>query len=432
MSINTGESGSEPAVKATGQRTRELFFNPRDPNFHHYPYPHYQRLREMEPVHRSPWGVWFIGRYEHVRALLKDRRFSSQDVPGQLRRRNEMLKTRRVAANQPDNLDALIENSENWFAFLEGMEHVRLRKLVSSAFQKRQIDQMRLHIKESVAELLHDIDGREQFDLMADFAKPLPQRVIAHLLGLPAADTSQCVAWANVIGRIFDPLLSLEEYATLNQSSFEFMAYLRALIAQRRAVPQEDLISALIDAHDNEDRLSEAEIISTIIVMFAAGEETVVGLIGNGVLSLITHPEQRNLLLNDPGLAANAVEELLRYDSPFQMTSRTALEDVELDGKSIRKGDQIYVLLASANRDPAQFADPDKLDIERERPHHMSFADGVHFCVGAQLARIEAQEAFTALFQRYPHLALLPQELTYRDNTILRCLNELHVSTRVV
>ncbi len=410
--------------------TTGLFFNPRDPEFHAYPYLQYARLRELDPVHRSPWGVWFIAKYEHVRSVLKDRRFRSQDVPGQLRRRNHMLKTRRVTLNQPDNLDALIANSENWFAFLEGMEHARLRRLVSYAFQKRHIEQMRAGIRDCVTTLLDALEGRDHFDLMAEFAKPLPQHTIAHLLGVPSDDIARCVTWANMLSRIFDPLLSLDEYASLNEAAQEFMAYLRDLIALRRAAPRDDLVSALIEAHDNEDRLTENEIISTLTVMFTAGEETAVGLIGNGVLALTGHPQQRDLLRNHPELAANAVEELLRYDSPFQMTSRMALEDVELGGKSIRKGDQIYVLLGAANRDPAQFDNPDRLDIQRSRPHHMSFGDGLHVCVGAQLARMEVQEALVALLQRYPALDSPAQNLSYRKNAVLRCLNALQVTTQ--
>ncbi len=420
------EANAQTIVRPAPAKAAPLFFNPRDPEFNKNPYPHYQRLRDEDPVHRSPWGVWFLGKYEHVRGVLKDRRFSVQDVPGQLRKKNELLKTRRISPNQPDNLDALIANSENWFAFLEAPDHTRLRKLVSAAFQKRQVENMRARIRRCAEDLLAKVEGQDGMDAMVDYANLLPQNVIASLLGLPAEGFGQCVAWANVIGRIFDPLVSLEEYKALNQCSIEFMDYLRGLIAERRAHPLDDLISGLIEARDEEDRLSEAELISIIILNFGAGEETVVSLIGNGVLALMQHPEQRRHLMAHPELMPNAVEEILRYDAPLQMTSRTALADVEIGGKLIRKGDQVYVALGSANRDPEAFANPDTLDLERPRPHHMSFADGHHYCVGAQLARIEAQEAFSVLFERYPNLTMLPQELTYRDHTVLRCMNNLH------
>ncbi|MFC4161436.1 cytochrome P450 [Chitinimonas lacunae] len=404
-----------------------LFFNPRDPNFNLDPYPHYRRLREQDPVHRSPWGVWFVGRYEHVRTVLKDRRFRVQDVPGQLRRRNELLQRQRIVANQPDNLDALIANSENWFAFLEAPDHTRLRKLVSHAFQKRSVERMREHIRRCARDLLDRVRQRGEMDLMKDFASILPQNVIAYLLGIPASHFPQCVAWAEVIGRIFDPLVSLEEYARLNRDSIEFMDYLRGLVAERRREPQDDLISALIEARDEQDRLSEAELISIIILIFGAGEETVVSLLGNGSKALILHPEQQALLRARPELLPSAVDELLRYDAPLQMTSRTALEDVELGGKLIRAGDQVYVALGSANRDPDQYPDPDRLDIERERNHHMSFADGPHYCVGAPLARIEAEEAFRVLFELLPDLQILPHQQRFRDHTVLRCMTTLPV-----
>lgn len=418
------------SITTRPQGATELFFNPRDPDFNKNPYLHYKRLREQDPVHRSPLGTWFLGKYAHVRGTLKDKRFRVQDVPQQLRKKNEMLRNKRISPNQPDNLDALIANSENWFAFLEAPDHTRLRNLVSSAFQRRQVENMRAHIRRCANDLLDQVHGQDTFCMMESFSNLLPQRVIASLLGLPPEDFPRCVAWANVIGRIFDPLVSLEEYAALNQCSIEFMDYLRGLIAKRRLEPQDDLISALIEARDEGDRLSEAELVSIIIINFGAGEETVVSLLGNGCLALIQHPEQRRNLIERPDLMPNAVEEILRYDAPLQMTSRTALEDVEMGGKLIAKGDQVYVALGSANRDPEQFADPDRLDFERERPHHMSFADGHHYCVGAQLARIEAQEAFAAVLERYPNMAMQEQELTYRDHTVLRCMNNLHVRAR--
>jgi cytochrome P450 len=423
------ESRLVDAPRRSVAASPRLFFNPRDPSFNKNPYVHYKRLRDEDPVHRSPLGTWFLGKYAHVRGTLKDRRFSVQDVPGQLRKRNELLKTRRISPNQPDNLDALIANSENWFAFLEAPNHTRLRNLVSSAFHQRQVENMRARIRQCADELLDRVHGQDTVDLMADFANLLPQRVIATLVGLPPDDFPKCVAWANVIGRIFDPLVSLEEYADLNQCSIEFMDYLRSLIAQRRAEPEEDLISALIQARDKEDRLSEAELVSIIIINFGAGEETVVSMLGNGCLALMNNPEQCRHLMSKSELMPNAVEEILRYDAPLQMTSRTALEDVEIAEKVIRKGDQVYLALGSANRDPEQFEDPDTLNIERERPHHMSFADGHHYCVGAQLARIEGQEAFAAVFERYPNLTMLDQELTYRDHTVLRCMNHLYAVT---
>lgn len=421
-------SAVKSASRTPDVQRADLFFNPRDPDFNKDPYSHYRRLREEDPIHRSPFGVWFVSKHEHVRYVLKDQRFGVQDLAGQLRKKNEMLKTRKISPNQPDNLDALIANSENWFAFLEEPDHTRLRTLVSHAFQKRNVEKMRLSIRRCAEDLLDRVHSSGQMDVMADYACQLPQNVIATLLGIPQEDFPACVAWANVIARVLDPLVSLEEYAELNQSSIEFTHYLRGLIAKRRIEPQDDLISALIEARYGKSQLTDAELISTIIVSFAAGEETAVSLIGNGCLALMQNPAQRSLLIARPDLMPNAVEEILRYDAPAQMTSRTALEDVEIGGKRIRKGDQVYVAIGSANRDPERFENPDMLDFEREKIQHMSFGDGHHYCVGAQLARIEGQEAFAAIIARYPNLRMLPQELTYRNHMVLRCMNSLHAT----
>jgi cytochrome P450 len=403
-------------------------FNPRDPDFHKLPYPHYARLRDNDPIHRGQWGVWWVAKYQHVRAILKDKRFLVQDIPAKLRRRNQMLKTQRVSANQPDNIDALIENTENWFSFLDESAHGRLRKLVSSAFQKRQIDRMREHIRASAESLLDQLEGCAEFDLMQDFARKVPPRVIAQFLGVPEQDIERCTQWAHLVSRILDPMLSLEDYADMNQASQDFMAYLRELLQQRRIAPQDDLISALISARDNDDRLSEAEVISTLIFAFVAGEETAAALIGSTSLALMRNPAQRDLMVADMGLVAHAVEETLRYDSPFQMTSRTALEDVEIEGRQIRKGEQIYLFLGSANRDPEQFSEPDRYDLLRDRAHHIAFSDGAHFCVGAMLARIEVQESIAALFARFPALRLAGEEVRYCDNAVLRCLASMRVN----
>lgn len=419
---------SVPLARATTQPSSPgLFFNPKDPSFNKNPYPHYKRLREQDPVHRSPWGVWFLGKYEHVRGVLRDKRFSVQDVPGQLRRRSELLKTRRIMENQPENLDALVANSENWIAFLEAPDHTRLRNLVASAFQKRAVERMREEIRQCAVDLLDRVRGQGYMDLMKDYACVLPQHVIARLLGVPSEDFPQCVVWAEVIGRIFDPLVSLEEYARLNQCSIEFMAYLRKLVARRREEPRDDLISSLIEARDGQDRLSEDELISIIILIFGAGEETVASLIGNGSLALIQHPEHKEYLRKHPEILPSAVDELLRYDAPLQMTSRNALEDVELGGKLIRKGEQVYVVVGSANRDPDHYTEPDSLNLTRERNRHMAFADGHHFCVGAPLARLEGQEAFRVLFDMLPDLEVATDEFSYRDHTVLRSMVSLPV-----
>ncbi|WP_394821443.1 cytochrome P450 [Pendulispora albinea] len=418
-----------PRFPATSGVPKNLFFNPRDRAFNQNPYPHYERLRNEDPVHRSPFGVWFLGKYKHVREVLRNPSFSVQDVPGQLKRKNELLKTRKLVPNQPENLDALIANSENWFAFLEAPDHTRLRRLVTGAFHKHTVERLRGYVQSCAAAFLDPLMREGRMDLMQDFAVRLPQNVIAHLLGIPARDFPQCVAWAEVIGRIFDPLVSMEEYEALNRCSAAFMEYARGLIALRREDPQDDLISALIAARDDQDKLTEAELVSIILLNFGAGEETVVNLIGNGSLALIRHPDERAYLRSRPEIMPSAVEELLRYDAPLQMTSRTALKDYLIGDKHIKAGEQVYVALGSANRDPERFVNPTSLLLERENNQHMSFADGRHLCVGAGLARLEAQEAFKILLERMPDLRLVDPEadIAWRSHTVLRGMLSLPV-----
>lgn len=405
---------------ASSEVPSNLFFNPRDKRFNDNPYPYYKRLREEDPVHRSNLGVWFLGRYDHVRGVLKDPRFSAQDIPGQLRKKNELLQTRRIAADQPDNLDGLIANSENWFAFLEAPTHTRLRGLVTKAFERRAGELMRPYIRSCAKSLIEEALPNGRMDLMKDFGNVLPLRVIATTLGLPPKDFAKLVPWINTIARIFDPLLSLGQYAALNKASLEFMEYLKGLVEQRRIEPQEDLISALIEARDDKDQLTASELISVIIIVFGAAQETVATLIGNSGLALFRHPDHAKYLRENMHIMPQAIEELLRFDAPLQMTSRTALDDVEIGGKIIHKGDQLYIALASANRDPLRFANADEIIFEREKNHHLSFGSGHHICVGAPLARIEGQEALSVYLEMLPHAKLAIDKIEYRDHTVLR------------
>lgn len=409
---------------AAGER---FLFNPKTPGYNSNPYPMYLRLREEDPIHKSPLGVWFVGLYDHVRGILRDPRFSVQNIPQQLRDKSSLFRSRKMSATQPDNLDNLIAASEHWFAFLEPPDHTRLRGLVSKAFHQRSAESMRGFVRDCAKDLIDRVYARGEMDLMKDFACLLPLNVIATLLGVPRQDFPLLVGWTTRMGRIFDPLCSLEVYADMDAAAIEFMAYLRNLVRVRAADPRDDLLSALIAAHEQDDRLTEDEIVSTCIVIFGAGEETMVNLIGNGTRVLLTQPEHLAFLKSSPEIMPKAVEELLRYDAPLQMTSRTALEDVEVGGKTFRKGDQLYLALGSANRDPRRFEDPDTVDLVREDNRHMSFADGRHLCVGAQLARVEAQEAFSVMFEMLPNLSLATDQFHWREHIVLRGMTTLPV-----
>ena len=407
-------------------RTR-LLFSPQDPSFRLDPYPHYRRLREEDPVHFSPMGVWFVARYDHVSTALRDRRLAAQDIPSQVQRKNELLRSRQISAKQPANLDALVANSRNWFVFKDPPDHTRLRRTVAKAFQPRSVENLRPYVRSYALSLLERMKAKPQMDLIKDFAAHVPVNVIATLFGFPPEDFTKVAGWAERLPRIFDPLVSLEELETLDRASREFKAYLKELCDDRRAHPKPDLLSALVAARDEHGQLSDDELVSTCILTFSAGEESTVAMLGNGALALMRNRARREELLADAELMPNAIEELMRYDGPLQMTCRTAKEDLEIGGKTIRKGQAVYLLLGSANRDPAQFSDPDVLDWRRPQGKHIAFGDGHHVCVGASLARVELEEGFRALLEVLPDLELAG-EPRWRDHLVIRGMTSLPVA----
>jgi hypothetical protein len=286
-------------------------------------------------------------------------------------------------------------------------QHTRLRKLVSKAFTARAVEDLRPRIAGIVAGLLAEIRRRGKADLVASLAYPLPVIVIAEMLGVPPEERERFKRWSDdVAATLSGPFASAEAIDRGATAVQELASYLREIIAQRRRQPRADLISALIAAEEQGQVLSEDEILSTSMLLLIAGNETTTNLIGNGVLALLRHPDQLQRLRDDPSLIRSAVEELLRYAGPVQGTARVATEDVEIGGRRIAAGQLVFALLAAANRDPAQFANPDHLDIGRQPNPHVAFGDGIHFCLGAPLARAEAQEAISGLLQQFPALAL--------------------------
>jgi cytochrome P450 len=287
---------------------------------------------------------------------------------------------------------------------------------------------MRPQIHEIVDESINKVRDTGVMDIVVDLSCPLPVIVIARMLGVPAEDSSKLGQWSNEMSRIIDPLMSLEDYDQLNQVAVEFTDYFRDLIVERRKTPKEDLISALIAARDQGDKLSEDELLSVCMVLFVTGEETTVHTIGNGMLALLRHPDQMELLRRNPIIIQSAVEEILRYDSPVQQTARIAMEDVEIGGKTIRAGENVLVSFGAANRDPAQFSKPDQLNLIRDENHHLAFGDSIHYCLGAALARLQGQIAINTLMQRLPDLKLNTDKLEWRKNINIRGLKSLPVS----
>lgn len=396
-----------------------LAFNPFLPEVHEDPYPLYHQLREADPVHRSELGFWVLTRHADVLALLRDPR-TSRDP-----RSSERVELLRSSVEVGELLDE--EEAAPSMLFVDPPDHTRLRTLVNKAFTPAAVERLRSRVEAIVDGLLDRVAGAGTMDVVEDLAYPLPVTVICELFGVPEADWDRFRAWSRALVRLLDPLVAEDAFEEALQARRALRGYLRELIATRRAHPTGDLLSALIAAEDQGHQLSEAELVSMCVLLLVAGHETTVNLIANGMLALLRQPRARARLAADPTLAGSAVEELLRYDSPVQFTSRHALADFEIDGHGVRTGETVVGVLGAANRDPAQFPDPDELDLARKPNRHVAFGGGIHFCLGAPLARVEARIAIPALLERLPRLELggIPVR---RDTVTLRGLSSLPVT----
>jgi cytochrome P450 len=396
--------------------TTEVLFNPFLPEFHADPYPFYRRLREQDPVHQTPMGFWVLTRYDDCVAALRDPRFGREEF-------QQMLS----AVYGGEDSDRLPRS----MLFRDPPDHTRLRALVSKAFTPRTIEQMRDHIQEIVDRLLGRALGQGGMDVIEDLAYPLPVTVICEMLGVPVGDHASIRGWSADIARSLDAIGLPSDPAIVERGRVARRAladYFRALVPERRARPQADLLSGLLAAEEQGDTLTEPEVIAMCLLLFIAGHETTVNLIGNGTLALLRHPDQLARLQAEPGLVPNAIEELLRYDSPVQRTARITTADVEIGGHPIARGTMVVTALGAANRDPAQFADPDRLDVGRKDPRHISFGYGIHFCLGAPLARVEGQLALGTLLRRAPDLTLAEPSPEWRESSVLRGLKRLRVT----
>ncbi|GER85226.1 cytochrome P450 [Thermogemmatispora aurantia] len=389
-----------------------------DPEILANPYPLYHRLRREDPVHWDPFlHAWVVTRYADVITVFQ--RFSAQRTPTP-----EQLEAMGMQALTP-----LARVMVKQMLFLDPPAHTRVRSLAAKAFTPRRVAVLREHIRDIANSLLDRVQAQGYMDVIADLAYPLPAIVTAEMLGVPTEDWQQLTAWsadfAQVLGNFqHNPDRVAQTIRSLN----EMTAYFRTAIREIERHPREGLIHAFLTAEIDGDRLSEEEIIANTIITMVGGQETTTNLIGNGVLSLLRHPDQLALLRADLSLIPSAVEELLRYESPSQHTARLAPEDTELGGKKIRKREAVIAVMGAANRDPERFPDPDRLNIRREDNRHVAFAWGSHFCFGAALARIEVQIAIELIVRRLPSLRLEPVPLVWRENLGLRGLKSLPVS----
>jgi cytochrome P450 len=387
------------------------------------PYPFYRRLRTEDPVHwHEPWQAWVLTRYDDVIATWRDGRLAYGDrVARYLGQLPEAVR---------DELEPLSRLFSSTMAFMDPPRHTRLRGLVGKVFSGRVAESLRPRVQAIVDERLDQVQDAGQMDAIGDLAYPLPAIVIAEMLGVPAGDRDQFKRSADAIVSFLGTGRAVAENAERAQRSYLELAdgLLRPLIAERRRAPRADLISALVAAEEQGDALDEEELIAMCVSFLTAGHETTTNLIGNGLLALLRNPDQLGRLRDDPGLIPTAVEELLRYDSPVQRQWRLATEELEVGGRRIAEGQLVYQIVGAANRDPAQFPEPERLDLGRAVNRHVAFGYGIHFCLGAPLARVEGQVTFETLLRRLPRLELASDRLEWQPNMAFRALRALPVA----
>jgi cytochrome P450 len=401
--------------------TTEPLFNPLSPDFIRDPYPHYERMRTTDPVHLTPLGAFVASRHAEASLVLRDKRFGKDYVERTKRRYGPQI------MEEPS-----FRSMRHWMLHQDPPDHTRLRGLVVKAFTARRVEDMRPRIQQIVDQTIDAVAKQGHMDLIEDFAFRLPVTIICDMLGIPDDHREIFYKSSRDGGRVLDPVpMSPAEIEQGNASNAMAQMYFQQLFELRRKNPGNDLTTQLVQAEEDGSKLSNEELTANIILLFGAGHETTVNLIGNGLLALHRNPDQLALLKANPTLITNAIEEFLRYDSSVQATGRVTLEDIEdLGGKRIPKGESVLCLLGSANRDPAVYPDrPEQLDITRPNVRPLSFGGGIHFCLGAQLARIEAEIAITTLLRRLPELRLDNAENPeWRPTFVLRGLKSLPAS----
>jgi cytochrome P450 len=396
-------------------------FDPWDPAFLADPYPAYAELRDKGRVHYyEPTNQWLVPHHADVSALLRDRRL------GRTYQHRFTHEDFGRTAPRPEH-EPFHTLNDHGILDLEPPDHTRIRRLVSKAFTPRTVERLKPYVHGLADELVSGLVAAGGGDLLADVAEPLPVAVIAEMLGIPEPDRAQLRPWSADICGMYELNPSPEAAAKAVRASVEFSEYLRELIAVRRRVPGEDLISGLIAAHDEGDRLTEQEMVSTAVLLLNAGHEATVNATVNGWWALLRNPGQLAALRSDRSLVPSAVEELMRYDTPLQLFERWVLDEIEVDGTSIPRGAEVALLFGSANHDPAVFAAPDRLDLARQGNPHISFSAGIHYCIGAPLARIELAASMTSLLEKAPSL-VLAAEPERKPNFVIRGLKGLSVT----
>jgi len=401
---------------------------PLAPEINANPYPSYHQLRTEDPVHWSEGRQgWFLTRYTDVWEALRDRRLSADRIS---------VYANRIPEPMQETMAPIFRIFSNMMLLSDPPSHTRLRSLANKAFTPRVVEAIRSHIQAIVDQSIDNVTGAGRMDVIGDLGYDLPVTVICEMLGVPPEDRPQFKKWADDLAAFLGGLRNLAEIIGPAQSSaLEMTKYLKGIIGECQQNPRDDLISALVAAEEQGEVFTEEELFSMFVLLHIAGHETTTNLIGNGLLALFQNPEQMRKLKNDPSLIESAVEEFLRYHSPIQTTVRIAVEDLEIGGKRISKGQLVFTYLGAANRDPAQFPDPDRLDVTRQENRHVALGFGPHFCLGAALGRLEGQIAISTVLRRMPQLQIEPplssesplEDFLWRDNPVFHGLESLSV-----
>jgi cytochrome P450 len=397
-----------------------IFDRTTDPERWTDPHPGYHRLRAAQPMlHVPEEDTWILTRYDDCLQILRDPKWSSN--PAHARRpRNFEESSMRERAGQ---------ESTPILLFMDPPDHTRLRRIVHRSFTPRAVARWREMIAKVADDLLDAAHERGSLELIHEYAFVLPITVICEMLGVPEEDraTQPFDEWSSGASRLLDGVLEPEVEMAGLMSAMQIINYFNNLIDERRSTPGDDLLSAMIHAEDDGDMLDDQELRMMTVLLFIAGHETTMNLIGNGMYALLRNRDQLELLQQDPTLIEGAIEEMLRYDGPVHVTGRMPTEDLEVAGHMFEKGEQVVTLLAAANRDPARFEDPDRFDIRRPENHHLTFSQGIHYCLGASLARLEGQIAVGRLVERFPGIEIETEKPEYRDHFVLRGLRELQL-----
>ena len=408
------------------------------------PYPFYAQLRSQDPVYwDEEMGFWVLSCYKDIASVYTDDRFSR--AQGLMRGFERLPEVERQIA------EPVYRSFSRTMFYADPPYHTHLRGLMNNAFTPRRVEQMRPYIQKIVDELLDDVQAKGQMDVVHDLAYPLPVMVIAELLGLPTEDRARFKGWSDdlfaILGTVRHSPQLMERAA---QSLTEMTEYMTELSRARREQPRDDLLSVLLSVVDDDEelecphphhvqgqlarddrataQLTQEELVANINILLSTGHETTTHLICNGVLALLQNPDQMQKLRDQPSLISSAIEEMLRYDNPVQITYRSALQDVALGGKQIRKGDLVNSILGSANRDLERYTEPDRFDITRNEGRHLNFGLGIHFCIGASLVRLEVEIAFNTILRRVPNLQLATENLDWQEHPVFRGLKSLPVS----